>query len=235
MGVRMARPEGDHRKVIESHNYEKAVQGYLASITFADAEVGRLIDALDKSPYAENTIVVLWGDHGWHLGEKLHWRKFSLWEEADRAPLLMVAPGITKPNGRCPRPVSFMDIYPTLSDLCGLPVGEHLSGQSLRPLLENPQAPWDRPAITTHGRNNHAVRSERYRYIRYGDGTEELYDHEDDPMEWTNLAGKADLAPVKKELGKWLPKQNAADAEFDTGARSNRKPKKASKKSSRGG
>jgi arylsulfatase A-like enzyme len=234
MGVKMARPDGDHRKVIESHNYRKAVQGYLASITFADAEVGRLIEALGKSPYADNTIIVLWGDHGWHLGEKLHWRKFSLWEEADRAPLLMVVPGVTKPDGRCPRPVSFMDIYPTLADLCGLPIGEHLSGQSLRPLLENPQASWDRPAITTHGRNNHAVRSERYRYIRYSDGTEELYDHENDPMEWTNLAGNAETAAVKKKLGKWLPNENAPNAEYDRGTRGKGKQQKAVKKSSRG-
>jgi arylsulfatase A-like enzyme len=227
LGVKMARPDGDHRKVIQSNNYHKAVQGYLASITFADAEVGRLVEALDTSEYADNTIVVLWGDHGWHLGEKLHWRKFSLWEEADRAPLLMIAPGVTKPNGRCPRTVSFMDIYPTLADLCELPVGEHLSGKSLRPLLENPQAPWERPAITTHGRNNHAVRSERYRYIRYSDGTEELYDHENDPMEWTNLAGNTEMAAVKQELGKWLPKENVPDAEYDRGARRKERPKKA--------
>jgi arylsulfatase A-like enzyme len=221
----MARPDGDHRKVTQSGNYRKAVQGYLASITYADAEVGRLIAALDKSPYAKNTIVILWGDHGWHLGEKLHWRKFSLWEEADRAPLLMVVPGVTQPGGRCPRTVSFMDIYPTLADLCGLPVGEHLSGKSLRPLLEDPQAAWDRPAITTHGRHNHAVRSERYRYIRYNDGSEELYDHEQDPQEWTNLAGKPEHAAVIKQLAKWLPQDNVAEAEYDAGKR-RRKPKK---------
>jgi arylsulfatase A-like enzyme len=230
MGVKMARPDGDHRKVIESNNYHKAVQGYLASITFADAEVGRLIEALDDSPYADNTIIILWGDHGWHLGEKLHWRKFSLWEEADRAPLLMVVPGVTKPGGRCPRTVSFMDIYPTLADLCGLPVAEHLSGTTLRPLLEQPEAQWDRPAITSHGRNNHAVRSQRYRYIRYSDGTEELYDHEKDPMEWTNLAADPELAAVKKELANWLPKQNAPEAEYDKGVRGKRKPKKNAKK-----
>ena len=177
--------------------------------------IGRLWDALEKSPLAENTIVILWGDHGWHLGEKLHWRKFTLWEEADRAPLMMVVPGVTQAGGRCERTVSFMDIYPTLADLCDLPIGEHLEGVSLRPLLDNPQARWPRPAITTHGRHNHAVRSERWRYIRYADGSEELYDHWVDPLEWTNLAGDARHAEVKRELAKWLPKVNAPDAKRD--------------------
>ncbi len=212
LGVRMAKPEGDHKKVLDSDNHQRAVQGYLASIAFADAQIGRLLDALDKSRYAKNTIVILWGDHGWHLGEKLHWRKFALWEEATRAPLMIAAPGITKPGGRCKRTVSFMDIYPTLADLCGLPVGEHLEGETLRPLLEQPSLEWDRPALTTHGRNNHAVRSERFRYIRYSDGTEEFYDHNADPMEWKNLANDPDLAPLKQQLAKWLPKKNAIDA-----------------------
>jgi len=211
----MARPSVDHRKVIETGNYRKAVQGYLASIAFADAQVGRLIAALDQSDYADNTIIVFFGDHGWHLGEKLHWRKFSLWEEADRAPLLMVVPGVTEPDGRCPRPVSFMDIYPTLADLCGLPVGEHLVGQTLRPLLEDPKSDHESPAITTLGRKNHAVRSQRYRYIRYSDGTEELYDHDSDPMEWTNVAGDPIHEAAKRELARWLPRQDADEAEWD--------------------
>jgi arylsulfatase A-like enzyme len=211
-GVKMAKPDGDDRKVRESDNHKLAVQGYLASIAFADAQVGRLLEALDNGPHADNTIVILWGDHGWHLGEKHHWRKFSLWEEAARAPLMMTVPGVTKPGGASPRAVSFMDIYPTLADLCGLPIGDHLEGKSLRPLLENPQAKWDRPALTTHGRNNHAVRSERWRYIRYADGSEELYDHESDPLEWKNLADDEQYASVKKELSTWLPKKNAPDA-----------------------
>ena len=214
-GRRMARPEGDHRKVIESNNHRRAVQGYLASIAFADAQVGRLLDALDNSDDADNTIVILWGDHGWHLGEKLHWRKFSLWEEADKVPLMIAAPGVTKPGGNSTRVVSFMDIYPTLADLCGLPIGDHLEGVSLRPLLENPSAKWDRAALTTHGRHNHAVRSERWRYIRYADGSEELYDHASDPLEWKNLAGDGEYANVKQDLAKWLPMENAPDAERD--------------------
>jgi len=95
------------------------------------------------------------GRPGWHLGEKLHWRKFTLWEEAGRVPLIFVAPGVTKPNTQCERTVSLLDIYPTMADLAGLPVGEHLEGKSLRPLLADPVTAWDRPVLTTHGRNNH--------------------------------------------------------------------------------
>lgn len=212
-GKKMARPTGDHKKVIESDNYEKAVQGYLASIAFADYQVGRLLDAFDKSPIKDNTIIVFWGDHGWHLGEKHHWRKLALWEEADRVPFMIVAPGMNK--GTCERTVSLLDIYPTLADLCGLPVGDHLEGKSLRPLLADPAGSWDRPVVTTHGRNNHAIRSERWRYIRYADGSEELYDHQTDPLEWKNLAEKGDLAEVKRQLATWLPMKNALDAKRD--------------------
>jgi len=228
IGKKMARPDGDHKRVLEHKQWRKAVQGYLASISFVDTCVGRVLDALDRSPHARNTIIVLWGDHGWHLGEKLHWRKFALWEEATHAPLLMVAPGVTKPQGRCPRPVSFADIYPTLCDLCGLPKPEQLEGVTLMPLLRNPKAPRERPALTTHGRNNHSIRSERWRYIRYSDGTEELYDRDKDPMEWTNLAAKPELAGVKKKLAAWLPKTNVPDAPRDKGKR--KRPAKGKKR-----
>jgi len=156
---------------------------------------------------SDNTIVVLWGDHGWHLGEKSHWRKFALLDEAARVPLMISAPGV------CDRTVSSMDLYPTLADLCDLPIGEHLEGRLLRPLLRNPQADWDRPVLTTHGRNNHSVRSERWRYIRYANGSEELYDHANDPQEWTNLATRKDLAKFRTELAKWLPQVNAPNAD----------------------
>ncbi len=211
-GKKMAKPDGDHRKVTQTNNWRRAVQGYLASIAFADAQVGRLIAALDASDYADNTVVILWGDHGWHLGEKQHWRKFSLWEEADRAPLMIYVPGMTRSQGRCLRTVSFVDIYPTLADVCGLPTPKHLEGRSLKSLLQNPQAEWSYPAITTHGKDNHAVRSERFRYIRYADGSEELYDHAKDPMEWTNLADDQTHRQTKVELAKWLPQKNAPNA-----------------------
>jgi arylsulfatase A-like enzyme len=211
-GRHFATRSGDHKAVLEYGQWRKAVQAYLACISFTDACVGRIVDALDASEYAKNTIVVLWSDHGWHLGEKLHWRKFALWEEATRNPFLMVVPGVTKPNGRCERTVDYMNIYPTMIELCGLPKREGLEGVSMVPLLKDPKAKWDRPALTTYERGNHSVRSERWRYIRYYDGTEELYDHNNDELEWTNLASKPEYAKVKSELAAWLPKTDAPDA-----------------------
>ena len=188
------------------------MQGYLAAISYADAMIGRLIEALRQvSPYRDNTIVVLWGDHGWHLGEKQHWRKFALWEEATRAPLIWVVPGVTKADGVCERTVDFMSIYPTLTDLCGIATPEHVEGPSIRALLADPKAAWDEPALTTYGCGNHAVRTEGWRYIRYADGGEELYDETADPYEWTNLAGEAAHAAKKAELAKMLPTKNAPD------------------------
>jgi len=195
--------------VVENKQWERAVQGYLASMTFADAMVGRLLDALDESGKADNTIIVLWSDHGMHLGEKENWEKFTLWEESTRVPFIIVAPGVTQPGAKCHRPVSLLDIYPTLVDLAGLSPLEQLEGTSLVPYLENPNLQNDRAVITTWKYNNHSVRSDRWRYIRYQDGTEELYDHENDSDEFTNLAGRAEYKSVKKELAKWLPKINS--------------------------
>ncbi len=210
-GVRMARPEGDHAAMLASGRWKEAVQAYLAAISFCDAMVGRLLDGLDRSAHRENTIIVLWSDHGWTLGEKQHWRKFALWEEATRAPLLFVVPGVTRPNTVCNRTVDFMHLYPTLADLCGLPIPAHLEGKSLRPLLAKPDAPWDLPAITTYRFNNHTVRTDKWRYIRYANGDEELYDETKDPLEWTNLAQRPEHAAVKADLTRWLPKLNVPD------------------------
>jgi arylsulfatase A-like enzyme len=168
-----------------------------------------VLDAYEKSPHRDETIICLWGDHGWHLGEKEHWRKFALWEEATRAPLIWVVPGMTQPGGMCDAPVDFMGIYPTLTGLCGLPRPESVEGHDLRPLLADPKAAWNNVAITTFGQSNHAVRSDRWRYIRYADGSEELYDHASDPYEWTNLAGRPEHQGVKTELQKRLPETNA--------------------------
>ncbi|QOV88066.1 sulfatase [Humisphaera borealis] len=210
-GVKMAKPEGDHAAILASGRWKDAVQGYLAAIAYCDMNVGRLIDALDKSEYRDNTIIVFWGDHGWHLGEKEHWRKFALWEESTRAPLIWVAPGVTK-AGLCERTVDFMSIYPTLTDLCGIPTPTHVEGKSIRALLENPKAEWNTPAMTTFHFNNHAVRSEGWRYIRYADGGEELYDEAKDPLEYTNVAGHTENAKIKAELGKVMPTKNQPDA-----------------------
>jgi arylsulfatase A-like enzyme len=212
-GVKMAGPEKDHAKMLASGRWKEAVRGYLAAGAFCDAMIGRLMAGFDKSPYKHNTIIVFWGDHGWHLGEKQHWRKFALWEEATRAPLFFTVPGMTKPNSVSPRTVDFMSIYPTLCELCGLDVPSHVEGVSIKPLLADPQAAWDRPALTTHGYQNHAVRSEKWRYIRYADGGEELYDEVQDPQEWTNLARKPEYAATKSELAHWLPTKNVPSPE----------------------
>jgi len=208
-GVRMARPEGDHKYVLEHDRWKAAIQSYLATIAYTDRNIGRLIDALEKSPYAGKTIICLWGDHGWHLGEKHHWRKFTLWEEATRAPLIWVVPGVTRPGGLCDRTVDFMSIYPTLCDLAGIPVPEHVEGVSIRRLLADPQASWDPPGLTTFGYMNHAVRSEAWRYIRYVDGGEEFYDEAKDPYEWDNRAESAEFDRQKSDLAKFMPKENA--------------------------
>ncbi|MGY8769209.1 MAG: sulfatase-like hydrolase/transferase [Pirellulales bacterium] len=216
-GVNMAKPTGDHAKIIKSGRWNEAVQAYLATINFADTELGRILDALDASGQKENTIICLWSDHGWHLGEKQHWRKFALWEEATTAPMIWVVPNLTKAGGVCDRPIDYMNIYPTLNDLCQLPgvknpKGQKHEGVSMRTLLADPKAKWDRPALTTHGRNNHSLRSQDYRYIRYADGSEELYDHRSDPMEFTNLAKDPKMAKIKKEFAPWLPKKNVPEA-----------------------
>lgn len=211
-GKKMANPGKDHKNVTTANQWRQAVSGYLASITFADAMIGRLLDGLEQSQYADDTIIVFWGDHGWHLGEKLHWRKFTLWEEATRCPLIISVPRSTENGERCNRTVSLLDVYPTLASLCGLEKPDTVEGNDLSPLLNNPNRKWKFPAITTEGRNNHSIRTERWRYIRYADGSEELYDHESDEMEWKNLAEDAQYKNVLQELAAWLPQTNATDA-----------------------
>jgi arylsulfatase A-like enzyme len=201
-----------HDLLVSTGNWKRAVQAYLACITFSDAMIGRILEALDASAYRDNTIVVFWSDHGYHLGEKWHWHKQALWQRATHVPLLFAAPGVTRAGGRCERPVDLMNVYPTLVDLAGLPERKALDGVSLLPLLEDPARAWDRPAISTYLRGNHSVYTERWHYIRYRDGAEELYDRRQDPQEWVNVAGRADLAPVKEQLARALPAQDAPDA-----------------------
>jgi arylsulfatase A-like enzyme len=188
---------------------QAAIQAYLACINYADACVGVVLDALAQSKYADNTIVVLWGDHGWHLGEKLRYKKFTLWEEACRMPLIIKVPGVTKGQARCTSPVSLLDLYPTLVELCGLPANPANEGKSIVPLLKNSSLVWDIPVVTTMGFNRHSVRNSKWRYTQYEDGAEELYNHETDPMEWTNLAKNPEFTKVKTELAAYLPITNA--------------------------
>jgi arylsulfatase A-like enzyme len=208
-GVKMARPQGDHAAITKSERWKKAIQSYLACCAYTDVNVGRVLDALEKSGRMDNTIIVLWGDDGWHLGEKHHWRKFSLWEEATRAPLIWVAPGVTKPGSICEQPVDFLSIYPTLCELAAVSIPDWVEGPSLKPLLANPKAKWNHAAVTTHGYKNHAVRTADWRYIRYADGSEELYDHRKDPYEWTNLARNPESRDTMDRLANLLPRKAA--------------------------
>ncbi len=179
-----------HQFVMQNNQWPQVVQSYLASITFADAQIGRIIDAIDQGPNKDNTIIVLWSDHGMHIGEKDNWEKFTVWERSTRVPLLWRVPGVTEPGSRSGRAVSLLDIFPTLAELAGLPApaGDQLEGESLRPLLRAPQAgERTQPAVTSY-RNFHGLRSDHFRYIWYPSGLEELYDHRDDPHEYDNLA-----------------------------------------------
>jgi len=182
----------DFRWVQQDANlFKGAVRAYLAASSYADDCVGHVLDALEKSPARDNTIVVIWGDHGWHLGEKLRFRKSTLWAESTRLPLTIRVPGMSSRQD-CSRLVNLIDLYPTLIDLCGLPVKPEIDGRSITPLLRDPKTPWPYPSITVNGAGNASVRDERWYYIRYRDGVEELYDMEKDPMQWTNLAAKKD-------------------------------------------
>ena len=193
----------------ESGEWDHAVQSYLASVTFVDDCVGKVLGALDKSPHRDNTIIVLFSDHGFHLGEKDRWAKRSLWEDGTRVPMVIVAPGMAK--GRVTKkPVELIDLFPTLLDLVGAEPDATHEGQSLRPLLSQQVGEWPHLARTSFGPENVTLRSERYRYIRYADGSEEFYDHETDPHEWTNLAKDPKSREQMDALAKQLPKEFAS-------------------------
>jgi len=200
-----------HKHVTESGLWKEAVQGYLASIAYADAMFGMLMEALENSDYADNTIVVIWSDHGWQLGEKEHWRKFALWENVLRSNLMIKVPDGIKGfedgaiTGASNRIVSLQDIYPTLVDLCGLPSRDDIDGNSLVPLLRNPRAEWAYPAISSYDFGEFSVRTEKWRYTLYIDGSEELYDHGNDMEEWNNLAGNEEYSEVIEMMKGYLP------------------------------
>jgi arylsulfatase A-like enzyme len=224
-GIKMAKPGGDHKSIVAAGLWKEAVQAYLACSTYMDVQLGRLLDALEKSGEAENTIIILWTDHGWSHGQKEHWRKFSLWEQDCRVVLTIAVPGVTTPGTRCERTVNLIDLNPTVTELCGLPPTKGQEGHSLLPLLKNAKSAWDYPSLTTHGRNNHSIRTEKWRYIRYQDGSEELYDHDADSLEWKNLAKDGQFKKVKEQLAAQLPKVNAPDA--DAVKNKDKKKKKA--------
>ncbi|TVQ05661.1 MAG: choline-sulfatase [Balneolaceae bacterium] len=204
-------PEPRLSWLLEHNQWHAKVRAYLATISFIDSQVGRVLDALEENGLSDDTIVVLWSDHGYHLGEKGITGKNSLWERSTRVPLIFAGPGVTA-GARSSQPAELLDLYPTLIDLTGLPENENLEGLSLMPQLKYADAYRERPAITTHNPGNHSVRSHRWRYIRYADGSEELYDHFRDPHEWSNLAGNSDYSGVIEDHAKWLPKEEAPHA-----------------------
>lgn len=205
--------------------WRRGVQAYLASIHFADAMVGRVLDALEKGPNADNTIVVLWSDHGWHLGEKEHWQKFAGWRAASRVPLIVKAPkGCrlvpegTKPGSICDRPVSLLDLFATLTDLTGVSAKPGIDGRSLVPLLKDPETDWPHAAITHLGHpQNYAVSTEEWRYLHYRDGSEELYHIAEDPYEWTNRVNDPKCAEVLAKHRSLAPRKMKAKHESQLG------------------
>ena len=200
---------GSHSTVVEHKQWRAAVEAYLACVTYVDYEIGRLLEALDASPKKDNTVIVLWSDHGWHLGEKQHWGKWTGWERSTRVPLIVVPPqrakeDFAKAGSVCAQPVGLIDLYPTSLELCGIADPIKLDGESLVPLLKNPQLKTDRAVVTMFDQGNVSVRTMRWRYIRYADGSEELYDHQTDKHEWKNLAANSEYEDVKQKLAESL-------------------------------
>ncbi len=195
----------------ETGMHREANRAYLAAASYADACVGAVLEALNNSPHADNTIVMIWGDHGWYLGEKLRYGKCWLWEEAARVPFMVRVPGVSQDGARCERVVNLIDMYPTLVELCGMPANPQNDGRSFTPLLADPEREWDHPALTTFQYKNHSITDGRYRYTWYGgqaDGAEELYDHQADPLEHDNLAYDPKYREVLERLKQHLPEHN---------------------------
>ncbi|MEM0897023.1 MAG: sulfatase [Verrucomicrobiota bacterium] len=191
--------------VLEAGLHKSAVQAYLATTAYVDAQHGRVLDALEKSPHRDNTIVVFISDHGFHLAEKDHWQKGTLWQEATNSMLMVRVPGMTEPGGTTDRCVSLQDLYPTLIELCGLSKPSYVDGKSFVPVLKNPQAEWESTAITYLYDQYASIRTERFRFTRYKEGQTELYDHSKDPHEWKNEADNPEFAEVVKNLAERLP------------------------------
>lgn len=207
-----------HAEVLKHSRQRSLTRAYLASISFVDHCVGVVTKALQQSRHADNTIVVLWSDHGFHLAEKQHWAKRTLWEESTRVPLLIAGPGIGG-GSDCREPVSLLDVFPTLVDLCDLPANPHLEGVSLLPQLKDSTAARRYPAITSSYFGNHSIRTKNWRLIVYEDGAQELYDHRTDSDEFNNLADDPAHTAIRDELMQWVPSNPVPEVK----ARSERK------------
>lgn len=204
-----------HKWVTENRQWGHFMRGYLASISYVDHQVGRLLDALDASPsMKDNTIIAVWSDHGFHIGEKRNWEKFALWDQTTRVPLFIHAPGVSRDGEKTREPATLTDIYPTLCELAGLPIPGQCDGSSLVPQLRDPSAPREQLSLTSFQFWNektpsHGVSDPRYRYIRYGNGFEELYDLETDPHEFTNRIDDPALGEIRNRLARGIPSHPA--------------------------
>jgi len=209
------RRAGDDRNFKKDNAWEKVRRSYLSCNAWVDYNVGRIMDAVEKSPDADNTIVVLWSDHGYHLGEKKSFKKFTLWEEASRVPFIIHDMRVNNPaEGRkVTQAVTLINVYKTLTDMAGLVAPDYIDGFSLVPQLKNQSKPMPQPAISSWGRGNYSVRTENWRLIQYFDGTQELYDHKKDANEWHNLASLPEYKSKLAELVDLLPKTEAATVE----------------------
>jgi len=195
---------------LEHKQYRKGVQAYLATTTYADAQMGRVLDALENSPYRDNTIVVLISDHGFHVGEKHHWQKGTLWEEGANTLMMFRVPGLTKPGQICERPVSLMDLYPTIVELAGIEKPSHVYGNSLVSLLRDASSPHEHPVATAY-QDHISIRTERHRLIRYANGSMELYDLAYDPHQYVNGAQRSTNRKIVEELARQRPEFEMLD------------------------
>ena len=206
---------GSFDAIDKANMHKQAQRAYLANISYVDHCLGVLFDALKKSQYADNTILMLWGDHGWHLGEKTKYGKTDLWEESGRVPFMVRVPGMTPAGVKCDGVVNLLDMYPTLVELCDLPPNSENEGRSFVPLLKDPKMEWNHPTLTTYQFSNHSLTDGRYRYTWYGgkaNGAEELYDHSTDPLEHKNLAANPESKEIMAKFKALLPAQNEPDS-----------------------
>lgn len=210
-GKQIFKPDPRFELTDKANLHKDAQRAYMANISYVDYCLGVLFDALEKSKYADNTIVMIWGDHGWHLSEKMKYGKTDLWEESARVPFIVSVPGITAPNAKTDGVVNLLDMYPTLIELCGLPKNAENEGISFAPLLRNPKMKWNTPTLTTYQYKNHSLTDGRYRFTLYGgraNGAEELYDHSIDPLEHNNLASNSKYKEIITRFQKYLPSDN---------------------------
>jgi len=203
---------GTHATVVEYGQWQNAVSSYMATVTFVDHILGGRMEDLENSEHADNSWIVLWSDHGWHLGEKEHWGKATGWFRATRVPLLIVPPHSAQPVGfeagsKCDHPVNLLDLFPTVAEMTGEKPSDELEGTSLLPLVQDPSSAWADHTVTTFGRGNHAITTKRWRYIQYFDGSAELYDRSTDPNEWENRIDDSKLERIVAELKSKVPEE----------------------------